>query len=112
MMQSSKVSDHNHEIPSQTCLLRHRSRQFVSGWCRSLHDPEILIFDEATSALDGETEKIIQNFIDEMKNKKTIITIAHRLTTIQDSDIIYLLKNGTISVIEKELISEQYVENE
>ncbi|NRB39312.1 MAG: ABC transporter ATP-binding protein [Pseudomonadales bacterium] len=67
------------------------------GIARALyHDPEVLIFDEATSALDGITEKQIMNAIEEFSGKKTIIMIAHRLTTVEKCDMIYLMDKGTI----------------
>ena len=67
------------------------------GIARALYfNPEILIFDEATSALDNVSEKIIANTIDELSNDKTIIAIAHRLTTIKDFDMIYIMEKGKI----------------
>ena len=60
------------------------------------HDPPVLIMDEATSALDGVTEEAVINAIRNLSGKKTIITIAHRLTTLKDTDIIYILENGSI----------------
>ena len=56
----------------------------------------ILIFDEATSALDSETERIIQNNIDNLKGKFTIIVIAHRLSTVKNADYLFLLEKGSI----------------
>ncbi len=61
-----------------------------------LRDPEILILDEATSALDVESEKKIQSKLDLLRKKKTTIIIAHRLTTIMNSDIIYVMVKGKI----------------
>ncbi len=60
-------------------------------------DIDILILDEATSALDSETEKAIQENIDKLKGKYTIIIIAHRLSTIRNVDKVYLMDNGEIS---------------
>jgi len=57
---------------------------------------DILILDEATSALDTDTEKIIKKTIKNLKNKVTIISISHRLSTIKDCDFIFYLENGKI----------------
>lgn len=57
---------------------------------------DILIFDEATSALDSHTENEIQSQIDKFQGEKTIILIAHRLSTVRNSDIIFVLKDGEI----------------
>ena len=57
---------------------------------------EILIMDEATSALDSETEKIIQNNIDALKGKITLLIVAHRLSTIKNTDKVLLLEKGKI----------------
>ncbi len=59
-------------------------------------DAKILIFDEATSSLDTKTEKEIQKNIDEFKGLKTIVIVAHRLSTVRNSDRIFVLKNGTV----------------
>lgn len=58
---------------------------------------EILILDEATSALDSETEKAIQNNIEQLKGEYTIFIVAHRISTIKNSDRIVVMKNGKIS---------------
>jgi ATP-binding cassette, subfamily B, bacterial PglK len=60
------------------------------------YDRDVIIMDEATSALDSATEKEIINEINNFKGNKTLIVIAHRLTTLQDCDIIYKLENGEI----------------
>jgi ABC-type multidrug transport system fused ATPase/permease subunit len=67
------------------------------GIARALyHDPEVLVFDEGTSALDNVTEKKLMDQVRRLSGKKTIIMIAHRLTTLQSCDIIYCLENGII----------------
>jgi ATP-binding cassette subfamily C protein len=67
------------------------------GIARALyHNPEILVMDEATAALDNETEANFIRAIHAMAGKKTIISIAHRLTTIQNCDIIFFMKKGKI----------------
>ncbi len=58
--------------------------------------PALLILDEATSALDTESERAIQQSIDALKGKLTVIIIAHRLSTVQNADIIYVLDKGKI----------------
>jgi subfamily B ATP-binding cassette protein MsbA len=59
-------------------------------------DIDILIMDEATSSLDSETERAIQDKIDELKGQYTILIVAHRLSTIKNADRIILMKNGQI----------------
>lgn len=67
------------------------------GIARALyHDPNVLILDEATSALDGITENAIMDAIHNLSHKKTIIMIAHRLTTVKECDVIYLLDGGSV----------------
>ena len=67
------------------------------GIARALYnDPEVLIFDEATNALDGITESTVIDALNSLSGQKTIIVIAHRLTTIISCDIIYLLGKGTL----------------
>jgi subfamily B ATP-binding cassette protein MsbA len=60
-------------------------------------DIDILIMDEATSALDSETEKSIQESIDILKGKYTILVVAHRLSTIRNADRIVVMDKGTIA---------------
>ncbi|MDT8447560.1 MAG: ABC transporter ATP-binding protein [bacterium] len=67
------------------------------GIARALyHNPEILVFDEATSALDTETEKEITKSIEALAHKKTIIIVAHRLSTIENCDVVYRLDHGRL----------------
>jgi ABC-type multidrug transport system fused ATPase/permease subunit len=68
------------------------------GIARALYsDPKVLILDEATSALDGTTESAIMEAIHNLYHKKTIIMIAHRITTVKECDAIYVMEEGTIS---------------
>ncbi len=65
------------------------------GIARALYNnPEVLVLDEATSALDNETETTVMEAIDSLHGKKTLIIIAHRLTTIRNCDVIYEIADG------------------
>ncbi len=67
------------------------------GIARALYyDPEILFFDEATSSLDNETEAAVMESINTLGSRKTMIIVAHRLTTLRDCDHIYKVENGNI----------------
>ncbi|XP_005191448.1 multidrug resistance protein homolog 49 isoform X2 [Musca domestica] len=61
-----------------------------------VRNPTILILDEATSALDMESEKVVQEALDVARSGRTCVTIAHRLTTVRDADLICVLKKGVI----------------
>ncbi len=71
-----------------------------------LKDSDILIFDEATSSLDNENQAKIKEVIDNISSNKTVIIVAHRLSTIVDTDVIYFMKKGQIiaSGCHKELL--------
>ena len=64
-----------------------------------LENPQILILDEATSALDNESEKLVQDALEKLMGNKTTFVIAHRLTTIENSDKIVVLQQGEIKEI-------------
>jgi ABC-type multidrug transport system fused ATPase/permease subunit len=71
------------------------------GIARALYkEPSVLVLDEATSALDNETEAAIMESVHHLKGKKTMIIIAHRISTIRDCDIIYQVKDGKIEETE------------
>ena len=67
------------------------------GIARALyHDPDVLILDEATSALDNITERAVMEAVHNLGHRKTIILIAHRLSTVRHCDCIYLLEHGRL----------------
>lgn len=70
------------------------------GIARALyHAPDILVFDEATSALDNETEKEVMAAIDALHGSKTMLMIAHRLTTIENCDHVYSVENRKLKQV-------------
>ena len=71
-------------------------RQRISIARAILKNPDILILDEATSSVDNETEAAIQRSLDILKRDRTVIVIAHRLSTVRNADIIYVLENGNV----------------
>ena len=67
------------------------------GIARALyHDPDVLIFDEATSALDNVTEQVVMEAVHALGGSKTLLLIAHRLTTVRECDRIFVLERGRI----------------
>ncbi len=71
-------------------------RQLLSFSRTVLHKPQILILDEATANIDTETEVIIQQSLEKIRNIGTMLVVAHRLSTIQHADQIIVLQNGRI----------------
>lgn len=86
----------NTEIGERGVRLSGGQKQRI-GIARALYErPEIIVFDEATSALDNETESIIMNSINSLHGKITMVIIAHRLTTIENCDVVYRVEDGKI----------------
>ena len=71
-------------------------RQRVAIARALLHNPRILILDEATASLDTETEKQIQDALQNLSKNRTTIAIAHRFSTLKNADRLVVVKNGRI----------------
>lgn len=92
------------EVGERGVRLSGGQRQRI-GIARALYDnPEILVLDEATSALDSETEAAVMEAIDRLAGRKTLIIIAHRLTTIRNCDLVFKVEDGCISPVDKDSI--------
>jgi len=93
-----------HELPdgydtvvgSRGVMLSGGQRQRIALARALVRKPQILLLDEATSDLDARTQSAVQQAIREMHGKRTVIVVAHRLSTIRDSDFIVVLENGKI----------------
>jgi ATP-binding cassette, subfamily B, bacterial PglK len=79
------------------------------GIARALYnDPQVIIFDEATSALDNETEELVMDSINDLKGHKTIIMVAHRLSTLKKCDKIFKLEKGVLKEVNKNIIIDSF----
>lgn len=111
-LEKAQLKEYVENLPNQLdSRVGERGVRFSGGQrqriaiARALYeDPEIMIFDEATSALDNDTEKAVMEAIDALSGYKTLLIIAHRLTTVKGCDTIYEFKDKTVSKKSKEEI--------
>ena len=84
------------ELSNNGANLSQGQRQLISIARAAVKDPPVMILDEATSSIDTRTEAIVQKGMDKLMEDRTVFVIAHRLSTVKDSDVIMVLENGEI----------------
>lgn len=83
-------------LTSNGANLSQGQRQLISIARAAVADPPVMILDEATSSIDTRTEALIQKGMDSLMHGRTVFVIAHRLSTVKNSDVIMVLEQGRI----------------
>lgn len=87
---------YNTELTNNGANLSQGQRQLISIARAAVADPPVMILDEATSSIDTRTESIVQRGMDKLMQGRTVFVIAHRLSTVKNSDVIMVLEKGRI----------------
>ncbi|KAI1491435.1 P-loop containing nucleoside triphosphate hydrolase protein [Biscogniauxia mediterranea] len=93
---SSLPDGYETKVGNKGILLSGGQKQRISIARALIRDPQLLLLDEATSNLDSETEKKVQEVFERTKKSRTMIVVAHRLATIQNADLIFVLGDGQV----------------
>lgn len=119
--------DYINSLPEKlNTVLQEKGSNFSSGQLQRLmiaraliKQPDMLLLDEITANLDSENEQLVKNTLDALKKEKTIVIIAHRLSTVKSADKIIFLDNGTITgtgthkeLLKTHALYEKYVQNQ
>jgi len=87
---------YNTVLTGDGASLSQGQRQLISIARAAIADPPVMILDEATSSIDTRTERLVQQGMDALMHNRTVFIIAHRLSTVQNSDVIMVLEKGRI----------------
>ena len=87
---------YNTELSNNGSNLSQGQRQLIAIARAAVADPPVMILDEATSSIDTRTEAIVQRGMDKLMEGRTVFVIAHRLSTVMNSDVIMVLEQGRI----------------
>lgn len=93
---ASLPEGYNTHIGSRGVTLSGGQRQRVAIARALMRDPDILLLDEATSSLDSESEKLVQAAFERAGKGRTMLAVAHRLATVQNADVIFVLGDGKL----------------
>jgi ATP-binding cassette, subfamily B (MDR/TAP), member 1 len=92
----SLLEGYDTEIGPRGVALSGGQKQRISIARALVRKPSLLLLDEATSSLDSETERSVQAVFEELRGKRTIIMVAHRLATVQNADVIFVVGDGKV----------------
>lgn len=93
---ASLPDGYNTEVGTKGVMLSGGQKQRLAIARALIRNPRLLLLDEATSNLDAETEKAVQAVFEKNKKNRTMVVVAHRLATVQNADVIFVLGDGKV----------------